>query len=93
MNEKILKAANLCVGKHVVSEEVLESIVEEKHFWHVPGTQMTVCCLKLANGFTVVGQAACFDPDVFDASLGEKHAYEDAIQNSGRFLAFTAASL
>lgn len=93
MNEKLMATVQQCVKKHFVTAEEIESIVAEKHFWQVPGTTMTVCCIKLVNGFTVLGQAACFDPAVFDAKLGEKHAYEDALENTGRFLAFTASSL
>lgn len=93
MNETILNAAKQCVEKHIVTTDVIESVVVAKNFWHVPDTTCTVCCLKLANGFTVLGQSACFDPSVFKPELGEKYAYEDAINNMGRFIAFTVASL
>lgn len=93
MNEKLMAAVQQCVEKHFVTPDEIASIVEEKHFWHVPGTTMTVCCIKLVNGFTVLGQSACFDTTVFDAKLGEKYAYEDALEKTGRFLAFTASSL
>lgn len=43
-----------------------------------PGTTVTVCCITLKNGFTVVGESACADPANFDAELGERIARENA---------------
>lgn len=43
--------------------------------YHVfPGSQLTVCCLTLANGFTVTGESACASPENFDAEIGRKIA-------------------
>lgn len=43
--------------------------------YHVfPGSQLTVCCLTLNNGFTVTGESACASPENFDAELGRKIA-------------------
>ena len=39
---------------------------------------VTVCCLKLRNGFTVVGESACASPENFDRELGQKIAYANA---------------
>ena len=39
---------------------------------------MTVCCLKLANGFNVVGESACASPENFDEALGRKIARDNA---------------
>ena len=47
--------------------------------FHVfPGTTLTVCCLVLENGFTVVGQSAAVSPGNFDAEIGQKIARADA---------------
>lgn len=43
-----------------------------------PGTTLTVCVLKLANGFTVTGESACASPENFDAELGLNIARENA---------------
>ena len=46
---------------------------------HVPeGSTMTICSMILPNGYTVVGKAACADPDDYDAGLGEDIAFENA---------------
>jgi hypothetical protein len=47
--------------------------------YHVfPGTTVTVCCLTLRNGYTVIGESACASPENFDAELGRKIAYDNA---------------
>lgn len=90
MDEKIQAAVQQCIEKHFVTAEEIEAIVDHVHYWHVPGTTMTVCGLVLSSGFTILGQSSCFDPASFDAALGEKYAYEDAVGKVGRFLAFLA---
>lgn len=43
--------------------------------YHVfPGSQLTVCCITLRNGFTVTGESACASPENFDAFLGQQIA-------------------
>jgi hypothetical protein len=36
----------------------------------------------MQNGFTILGQSSCVDPKEFNIALGEKYAYEDAIDKS-----------
>jgi hypothetical protein len=45
----------------------------------LPGTTTTVCQLRMVNGYTVLGTSACVDPTKYNQALGEKYAYEDAI--------------
>ncbi|MEQ9436042.1 Gp49 family protein [Hyphomonas sp.] len=40
---------------------------------------LTLCVIELQNGFVVVGKSAAADPDNFNAELGRKIAYEDAL--------------
>jgi hypothetical protein len=47
--------------------------------YHVfPGTTLTVCALKLRNGFIVTGESAAASPANFDQALGQKIARENA---------------
>jgi len=63
----------------ITEEHVHETVLTE--LYHVfPGTTQTVCCLTLKNGFTVVGESACVDPNNFDAQLGRQYAREDAMR-------------
>ena len=47
--------------------------------YHVfEGSQLTVCCLTLKNGFTVTGESACASPENFNAEIGQNIAFENA---------------
>lgn len=43
------------------------------------GDTLTVCVLTLRNGFTVTGESACINKAVFDAEIGQKVAYDNAV--------------
>lgn len=45
----------------------------------LPDGRTTICMLTLENGFTVRGESACVSIQNFNKALGEKYAYEDAI--------------
>ena len=40
---------------------------------------LTFCVLILKNGFTVTGESACASPENFDKLIGQKLAYENAL--------------
>ncbi len=47
--------------------------------YHVfPGTTLTICCLKLQNGFCVTGESAAASAENFDEEIGRKIARENA---------------
>lgn len=62
-----------------VTKEMVEGAIIGSDFHVFPGTTVTVCCLKLYNGFTVTGESACASPENFDTELGEKIAHDDAM--------------
>lgn len=41
---------------------------------------MTIAVMYYGNGFVLVGHSAPADPENFDAELGRKFAYEDALR-------------
>lgn len=45
-----------------------------------PLKALTVCILVLKNGFTIIGKSAPADAENFNAELGAKFAYEDAVR-------------
>lgn len=57
-----------------VSQETAEAKIVAEHYWLVPGTLTTVCCLVLENGFTVVAEAAAASPENFIPATGEARA-------------------
>jgi hypothetical protein len=48
----------------------------------LPDGKTTICQLHMENGYTINGQSACVDPANYNKALGEKYAYEDAIDNA-----------
>jgi hypothetical protein len=41
---------------------------------------LTICIIVLENGFTIIGKSAPAGADNFDADLGRKLAYDDAVK-------------
>ena len=71
----------------VTPEDLQKEIIEV--IYHVfPGTTVTVCCLTMKNGFTVVGESACADPDNFDIEIGRKIARDNAVNKMWPLLGF-----
>jgi hypothetical protein len=52
----------------------VDAVIASEDYYVFPGSQLTVCCLTLRNGFTVTGESACASPENFDAELGRKIA-------------------
>ena len=68
--------ANGLTAPLVTPEQIDATIVEEGYYTF--NKTLTVCCLTLANGFTVTGESACASPENFNAELGEQIAYRNA---------------
>lgn len=45
----------------------------------LPNGKTTICQMVLENGFSIEGQSACVDPKNYNQALGEKYAFENAI--------------
>lgn len=76
--EQLLQAKGL-IAPRITPQRIDEVIVAQDY--HVfPGTTLTICCLTLANGFTVTGESACASPENFDTELGRKIARDNAKQ-------------
>jgi hypothetical protein len=61
----------------ITPADIDRAIVAEAYYVF-PGTTLTVVCLTLLNGFTVVGESACASPENFNAEIGRKLAREHA---------------
>ena len=72
IQEKGLTAAR------VTFDHINATIVGEDYYVF-PGTTVTVCLLKLRNGFNVVDHSACVSPANFDVEIGRKIARERAV--------------
>lgn len=56
----------------------IHAAIVETYYHVVPGTTLTICALKLRNGFVVTGESAAASPENFDREIGEKLAYAQA---------------
>lgn len=56
----------------------IDAVIRGEHYHQFPGTTVTVCCLELENGFTVIGESACASPENFNVDLGRKIARDQA---------------
>ena len=61
-----------------VTPASLDDKIVGEQYYVFPGTTVTVCCLTLINGYTVVGQSAAVSARNFDAEIGRKVARADA---------------
>ena len=59
----------------------IHAVIDRKDFYVFPGTTLTVCCLTLKDGFSVIGESACLDATHFDPEIGRKVAEENATEN------------
>ena len=60
-----------------LTPDLIDSKIKSEDY-HVFEGALTVCCLTLANGFTVTGESACASPENFNAELGKKIAKDNA---------------
>ena len=63
-----------------LTEEHLKGLIADASYHRLDGTTVTICALTLRSGFVVTGESACLDPANFDATIGEKIAYDNAVE-------------
>jgi hypothetical protein len=61
-----------------LSPQLIDSVIVGEDYYVFPDTTLTVCCLKLKNGFTVTGESAAASVENFDEELGRKIARSHA---------------
>jgi hypothetical protein len=83
-----IDGANLARGALAIAGAV-STLEQDQHVEKFPSLGvLTVCVVVLRNGFTVVGKSAPASADNFDANLGRKFAYEDAIRQLWPLMGF-----
>jgi hypothetical protein len=65
-----------------VSLNDIQDRIKSTTYTILPDTTTTVCQLHMVNGFVILGTSGCVDPTKFNQALGEKYAYEDAINKA-----------
>ena len=76
--EQEIQDKNLTAAR--ITEEHVHSVIADEDYHVFPGSQLTVCCLTLKNGFNVTGESACASPSNFDEELGRKIAKRNAVE-------------
>lgn len=74
--EKEIQDKNLNAPR--LTPSAIDGTIVDELYYIFPGTTVTVCCLKLKNGFTAVGESAAVSQENFDVEIGRKVARENA---------------
>ena len=74
-----------------VISSVMESRIVDTQYWQPEGTCLTVCMLRIDNGYTVCGESGCADPRNFDAQLGRDLARQAAFNKLWPLFGFALA--
>lgn len=76
IDEKVIEAEIQAKGLNAprLSPDKIDATIFSEDYYVFPGTTLTVCCLKLRNGFTVIGESASVSIENFDAEIGRKIA-------------------
>ena len=61
-----------------VTNQSIDNRIDTVTYYRLPGTTVTICQIKMVNGFVVLGESACVNPADFDQELGESLAHDDA---------------
>ena len=61
-----------------LSPALIDATIMGEDYHVFPGTTLTVCMLRLRNGYTVTGESAAASPTNFDVELGRKIARDNA---------------
>lgn len=78
MDEKGLNAPRVTI------DGINDKIVSAEYY-RFPETTVTVCLIKLVNGFSVIGESAAASPENFDEELGRQIAYDKAFDKIWAF--------
>lgn len=61
-----------------VTPEQIDATIVSESYHRFPHTTLTVCALKLRNGFIVTGESAAASPQNFDEAIGRRIARDNA---------------
>lgn len=84
--EEKLKASP---APRITEQDICARITEVK-YTHVFET-VTICNIKLDNGFSVRGESACVNPENYNQEIGETIAYDNAFGKLWPFFGFALA--
>lgn len=74
--EQEIKAKQLIAPR--VTPAIVDAAIVDEDYYVFPNTTVTICLLKLRNGFSVTGESAAASPANYNAELGRKIARDYA---------------
>lgn len=79
-NEESVEAEIQAKGLNAprLNPAMIDATIISEQYHVFPGTTLTICALKLRNGYLVTGESAAASPGNFDAELGRKIARDNA---------------
>jgi len=89
-DEKLAEKLENSPAERVTKEYILSRIAGKPTFIQVDGT-VTICHIKLDNGFSVRGESACVKAENYDQEIGQKISYENAFDKLWAFFGFMLA--
>lgn len=78
MNDKELDEAIAALPHDKVTKDCIEARIEGVDYFILPNSTVTICNIKMVNGFSVRGESACVDPRNFNMEIGRQIAYRNA---------------
>lgn len=75
--EKQIIEAGATAGPRLTPEHIDKQITVTQ-FHRFEGTNVTCCCITLANGFNVLGHSACVSAENFNEAIGRDIAFKNA---------------
>ena len=85
------EAAAVAIAPRVTLESIEAKIASEQYT--VIDNILTICVLKMANGFYITGESAPASPANFNAELGRKFAREQAVRKAWGFEGYVLREL
>ena len=61
-----------------VTNQSIDNRIDTVTYYRLPGTTVTICQIKMVNGFVVLGESACVNPADFNQEKGEQIAHDNA---------------
>jgi hypothetical protein len=74
-----------------ITLEEVNAAIQNEAYHRLPESNITICVLTLANGFTVTGESACVSTANFNQEIGNKFAREKAIDDVWKLMGFALA--
>ena len=91
MDDEKLRSSIDALPYPKVSQSDIDKKIVSVSYFILPESTITICNIKLANGFSVLGESACVDPRNFDKEIGQTLAYKNAFDKLWPLFGFLLA--